>query len=119
MARNGASVIVVDCDLRNPSLTRSVAPDATRGIVELVSGEEASFENIVWKDPITHLAFLPAIPHPGPPDPPTILTSDGLKQVVNELRKQFEFVIVDLVSDCSGNRCLRDSRNCRLLRAYR
>ena len=96
MARNGASVIVVDCDLRNPSLTRSVAPDATRGIVELVSGEEASFENIVWKDPITHLAFLPAIPHPGPPDPPTILTSDGLKQVVNELRKQFEFVIVDL-----------------------
>ena len=27
IARNGASVIVVDCDLRNPSLTRSVAPE--------------------------------------------------------------------------------------------
>ena len=35
IARNGASTIVVDCDLRNPSLTRSVAPGAasgTRGI---------------------------------------------------------------------------------------
>src|SRR6201987_4908590 len=37
IARNGASVIVVDCDLRNPSLTRSVAPKAGRGVVELAS----------------------------------------------------------------------------------
>jgi succinoglycan biosynthesis transport protein ExoP len=95
MARNGATVIVVDCDLRNPSLTRSVAPDAASGIVELVSGE-ASLENIVWTDRSTQLAFVPAIPHPGPPDPPAILSSDELKGVFDNLRKQYEFVLVDL-----------------------
>ena len=61
IARNGASVIVVDCDLRNPSLTRSVARDAASGIVDLVTGE-ASLEDVVWKDGSTQMAFLPAVP---------------------------------------------------------
>ena len=42
IARNGASVIVVDCDLRNPSLTRSVAPSAASGIVELAFGADVA-----------------------------------------------------------------------------
>src|SRR5271166_6128814 len=95
IARNGASVIVVDCDLRNPALTRSVAPDATSGIVELVAGE-ASFEDLVWNDRSTQMAFLPAIPCVGSPDPPTILGSLALKRIFDELRKQYDFVIVDL-----------------------
>jgi capsular exopolysaccharide synthesis family protein len=95
IARNGASVIVVDCDLRNPSLTRSVAPDATSGIVELVAGE-VSFEDVIWKDRSTRMAFLPAIPHAGPPDPPTILAGVALKRIFDELRTRHEFVVVDL-----------------------
>ena len=86
IARNGASVIVVDCDLRNPSLTRSVAPDATSGIVELVAGD-ASFEDLVWNDRSTQMAFLPAIPCVGSPDPPTILGSLALKRIFDELAK--------------------------------
>lgn len=95
IARNGASVIVVDCDLRNPSLTRSVAPEATSGIVELVSGE-ASLEDVVWTDRSTQMAFIPAIPHSGPPDPPTILASVEMKEKFDELRKRYQFVVVDL-----------------------
>jgi len=95
IARNGASVIVVDCDLRNPSLTRSVAPDATSGIVELVAGD-SSIEDLVWNDRSTQMAFLPAIPCVGSPDPPTILGSLALKRIFDALRKQYDFVIVDL-----------------------
>jgi succinoglycan biosynthesis transport protein ExoP len=95
IARNGASVIVVDCDLRNPSLSRSVAPNATGGIVELAL-REASLESVIWKDPSTHLTFLPSIPRSGPPDPPSLLTSVELRRVFNELQEQFEYVIVDL-----------------------
>jgi succinoglycan biosynthesis transport protein ExoP len=95
IARNGASVIVVDCDLRNPSLTRSVAPSATSGIAELAFGG-TSLEDVIWRDPSTQMAFVPAIPHAGPPDPPSILSSAELKQVFDTLRKQYEFVVVDL-----------------------
>jgi polysaccharide biosynthesis transport protein len=95
IARNGASVIVVDCDLRNPSLTRSVAPNAASGVVELAYGR-TSLEDVIWKDQLTQMAFVPAIPNTGPPDPPSILSSAELRRVFDELRKQYEFVVVDL-----------------------
>ena len=95
IARNGASVVVVDCDLRNPSLTRSVAPSAASGIAELAFGG-TSLEDVIWRDPSTQMAFVPAIPHAGPPDPPSILSSPELKRVFDALRKQYEFVVVDL-----------------------
>ena len=95
IAHNGASVIVVDCDLRNPSLTRSVAPKANKGIADLAFGR-ASLANVVWSDPSTKMAFLPSIPYSGPPDPPSILCSAELKRVFDDLRKQYDFVVVDL-----------------------
>lgn len=95
IARNGSSVIVIDCDLRNPSLTRSVAPNAAAGVIELAQGG-TSLANVIWKDPSTQMAFLPAIPHVGPPDPPSVLSSADLKRVFDELRHQYEFIVVDL-----------------------
>lgn len=95
IARNGASVIVVDCDLRNPSLTRSVAPGAAEGIVDVITGA-AALGNVVWKDRSTQMAFLPAVPRPGPPDSPTILASAELKRIFDELRTLYEYVLVDL-----------------------
>ncbi len=95
IANNGASAILVDCDLRNPSLTRSLAPNAASGIVELAFGR-ASLEHVVWKDQSTQMAFLPAIPHAGPPDPPSLLSSAEFRRVFDELREKYQFVIVDL-----------------------
>uniref|UniRef100_UPI001954494A hypothetical protein n=1 Tax=Stenotrophomonas maltophilia TaxID=40324 RepID=UPI001954494A len=60
MAHAGARVIVVDCDLRNPSLSRSLAPAATAGIVEVVAGR-CSLEEAIWRDPKTNLAVLPTV----------------------------------------------------------
>jgi Mrp family chromosome partitioning ATPase len=59
-ARGGAKVVLVDCDLRNPSLTRAVAPSANAGLglVEVVTGR-AALENIVYTDPSSKLEFLP------------------------------------------------------------
>ena len=95
LARNGARVIVVDCDLRNPALARSVTPHATKGLAELLRGE-ISLEDAVWKDGSTDLTFLPALPDPGPPDPPTILGSVALKVLFEELRDKYDYVVVDL-----------------------
>ena len=50
IASNGAATLLVDCDLRNPSLSRSIAPGASSGIVELALGKvslgEAHFGKI-------------------------------------------------------------------------
>jgi succinoglycan biosynthesis transport protein ExoP len=95
IASNGASTILVDCDLRNPSLTRSIAPNAASGIIDLAFGQ-TSLEHAIWKDQSTQMAFIPAIPRQAPPDPTSALSSTELRQVFDRLREQYQFVIVDL-----------------------
>src|SRR6201999_996354 len=41
IAHAGKRVIIVDCDLRNPSLSANLAPNATVGIVEVISGAKS------------------------------------------------------------------------------
>src|SRR6202000_1276151 len=38
IAHAGKRVIIVDCDLRNPSLSANLAPNATTGIIDVLSG---------------------------------------------------------------------------------
>ena len=58
IAHAGISTILVDCDLRNPSLTRLLAPEATTGFFDLIKGD-AQLEDVVWVDQSTGLEFLP------------------------------------------------------------
>jgi succinoglycan biosynthesis transport protein ExoP len=94
VARTGARAIVVDCDLRNPSLTRSLAPDAKRGILQLIA-EQASLEEVIYTDVSTRMDFLPAVLRPNLAEPYDILSSDRTKLIFDELRRRYEFVVVD------------------------
>jgi polysaccharide biosynthesis transport protein len=49
VAQVGGKVIIVDCDLRNPSLSRTLAPKATLGIVDVLAGEQ-SLDDTIWRD---------------------------------------------------------------------
>src|SRR5262245_1196795 len=39
IAKGGGRVILVDCDLRNPALSRMLTPDAKAGILEIIAGK--------------------------------------------------------------------------------
>jgi succinoglycan biosynthesis transport protein ExoP len=93
-AKVGGRVIIVDCDLRIPSLSRSWAPGATLGITDVISGAR-SLEETVWKDPVTNLFFLPAV-QTAPLFASEALGSETLKRLIDRLRESFDFVIVDL-----------------------
>src|ERR1019366_5484441 len=56
----GKRVIVVDCDLRNPSLSRALAPSAKSGLLEVITGK-ASLEEVIWTEPSISMAFLPVV----------------------------------------------------------
>ena len=60
MSQVGARTILVDCDLRNPSLTREFAPGAKVGLIDVMAGK-VTLEDAIWKDPSTKLAFLPVV----------------------------------------------------------
>lgn len=95
MAHAGARVIVVDCDLRNPSLSQSLAPTANVGLIEVISGRK-SLEEAVWRDPKTNLAVLPTVRNKPLFHSSEILSAAPTKQLFDALRATYDYVVVDL-----------------------
>lgn len=95
IAQAGLSVILVDCDLRNPSLSSALAPNATIGLLDVVSGLH-TIDECIWKEPKTNLAFLPAVKrHPLLHSSELLMTAQ-MRKLIERLRSTHDYVIVDL-----------------------
>lgn len=95
IAHSGKKVIIVDCDLRNPSLSTTVAPKATDGLIEVANGSR-SLEETIWRDPRTNLAFLPVVRHGTLFHTSEILSADPICKLFDRLRQSYDYIIVDL-----------------------
>ena len=95
IAQAGGRVILVDCDLRNPSLSRALAPSASAGILEVISGK-VSLDEALCKGPFLNMAFLPVLPEVRTAHSSEILTSSSMKELFEKLRYNYDYVIVDL-----------------------
>jgi polysaccharide biosynthesis transport protein len=96
VAMSGNRVIVVDCDLRNPTLSHLFAQAVDGGTVEFLSGK-ASLDQVVWRDPVTGMEFLPAKPLDAPlAHSYEILAAESTKRTFEELRAKYNWIVVDL-----------------------
>jgi succinoglycan biosynthesis transport protein ExoP len=91
----GGRVLLVDCDLRNPALSRSLAPHAQGGLIEVSAGQ-FSIDQVLLKGSRTDLAFLPAGNVSRLPDTSQILASDRTKHLFDSLRLEYDYIFVDL-----------------------
>lgn len=95
MAHGGARVILVDSDLRNPSLSRALVPDAKIGLVDVVA-QKARLEDALVVDPETRLSILPAGTTSKLLHTNEILASKAMHALVTELRSKFDYVVLDM-----------------------
>jgi succinoglycan biosynthesis transport protein ExoP len=95
ITHSGKSVIIVDCDLRNPSLSASLAANATAGIVEVVN-RTLQIEEVIWRDPKTNLALLPAVRRKPALHTNEMLATDSMRLLFDQLRATYDYIIVDL-----------------------
>jgi succinoglycan biosynthesis transport protein ExoP len=95
MSQVNARTILVDCDLRNPSLSRSLAPTAKSGMLEVITGK-ASLEEVIWTEPSSNLAFLPVVVRSRLAHSNEILSSGPVKKLFEQLRERYDYVMVDL-----------------------
>jgi capsular exopolysaccharide synthesis family protein len=95
MAHAGMRVILVDCDLRNPSLSRTLAPNAPAGMIEVIFGR-CPLEEVIWRDPKTNLAFIPAVKKKPIFHTSEILSAAPTKKLIDSLRATYDYVVVDL-----------------------
>jgi capsular exopolysaccharide synthesis family protein len=95
IAEEGGRPLLIDGDIRNPTLSRNLVPAQSKGLAQVVVGA-ARISEVIWTDQATDLQFLPAGTDAGPGRSNAMLTAPATKAVINACRQQYDMVIVDL-----------------------
>lgn len=92
IAKTNKKVLLIDGDMRSPSLHGFVELKNERGLSNLLAGSdvEATMSHRVAEN----LWLLPA--GPIPPSPAELLSSDRFKEILNDFSATFDHVIIDL-----------------------
>jgi len=91
IAQAGYRVIIVDTDLRHPTIHKKFRLENNKGLTNLLTG--MPFDEVIQPTCIPRLSILAA----GglPPNPAEILQNDGFQEVINFLKTQADFVLFD------------------------
>lgn len=92
LAKVGKRVLLVDGDLRNPSMHRVVGVENDRGMSNLLSGG-TDLASVVQRTGQENLYFIPC--GPLPPNPAELWSGERLRQFLAEAQNSFDHVIVD------------------------
>ncbi|NUL17977.1 polysaccharide biosynthesis tyrosine autokinase [Agrobacterium tumefaciens] len=95
LAGQGARVLLLDADIRNPGATRAMARHASEGLLEVLL-EGRSVQDVVLRDEKTKLAFLPTVVKQRVPHSSELLTSAQMHKLLAEASNAFDYIIVDL-----------------------
>ena len=86
-------VLVVDLDLRKRSLSRVDKSLKSFGVSDYLAGHADDFHSLIHKDIQPGLDFIPA--GSLAPNPSEILYSERLGTMLKELRKEYDYIILD------------------------
>ena len=92
-AASGLNVVLVDCDLRHPSVHKIfglATPKA--GLVELLA-ERLDVSSVMIDDEKTSLKILPIAT--GAANPPDLLASSQMQLLIERLRGEYDLVVID------------------------
>ena len=94
LASQGHKVILIDADLRNPGLTKTLKQKISLGLVDILQ-DGVGWKQAIHTDPETDLDVLPnnrgRVLHTS-----ELLASDEMKDLLETLKEVYEFVIIDL-----------------------
>jgi capsular exopolysaccharide synthesis family protein len=100
IAQAGPRVVVVDGDLRRPSLYEAMQANgmltprhpSAPGLTNVIVGS-AELEEVVVKTPFERLALVPA--GPVPPNPSELLGSPRMSELLSDLTEMADYVLID------------------------
>jgi polysaccharide biosynthesis transport protein len=91
-ARSHKRVLVIDLDLRHPSVHRELGWQVSGGLVEYMAGER-TLEEVIHHDLETGLHFLPI---KGQTTNPTdLLDSQKMRLLIESLRDSYDYIVLD------------------------
>lgn len=107
-ARSQKKVILVDLDLRHPSVTRELGRQVAAGIVEFMVGDR-TLDEVIQNDPTTGMDFLPVKRQTA--NPTDLLDSQKMRLLIETLKQTYDYVFLD----CAPLMSVTDGRLAALL----
>jgi capsular exopolysaccharide synthesis family protein len=94
-AQDGFSTLLIDGDLRKPSLNRFFSSDihASIGLSDILTGQAAFEEVLITSSRVKNLSFLPA--GSPAPNPAELAGSRRMENLLQQLRMTYDFIILD------------------------
>lgn len=95
LAARGSRVLLIDADLRNPGLSRTLNNKPNIGLVEAVQGAAHVEDCLVW-DAERQLAVLPVALGRPVFHSSDVLTSAGMSTILDQFHDAFDYILIDL-----------------------
>jgi len=92
LAQLGASVLIVDCDLRKPSAHKVFGIVHDKGLSTYLS-RDIEIDGLITKLQIPNLSLLPC--GPIPPNPAELISSERMKNLLRMLSERYDHVLID------------------------
>ena len=95
LARSGNRTLLIDADLRNPSLSRMLGYADAPGLLDVVANQ-TPFDDLVITDSKHKFDFLPSATRIKPSNSSDILSSPAMKQLLKSAKSNYDYVLIDL-----------------------
>ncbi len=98
MAMDGKRVIIVDCDLRRPSIHKWMKMSRDIGLTNVVKGV-TKLEDAIFHVETANIDCL--LSGPLPPNPTEFLNSKNCREIIRRLGEMYDFIVLDC-PPCAG-----------------
>ncbi|MCX5811379.1 MAG: polysaccharide biosynthesis tyrosine autokinase [Proteobacteria bacterium] len=90
MAHAGDSVLLIDADLRRPSINKLLSFDNLKGLSNIIVGEEANIRPSAIHDKLSVITSGPI-----PPNPAELLGSKRMEETIEKYKGLYDKIIID------------------------
>ena len=93
LAQKGVRVLLIDADLRRPSIHKTLGMGPRSGLSNVLTGSATVQQTITTSPILPNLFIMPA--GTPPPNPAELLASSNMRDLIAELREQFDHIVID------------------------
>jgi capsular exopolysaccharide synthesis family protein len=93
LAQKGTRVLLIDADLRRPSIHKTLGMGPKLGLSNVLTGTATLQQATIPSTILPELFILPA--GTPPPNPAELLASTKMKDILEELRKNYDHIVID------------------------
>lgn len=91
MAQSGKKVLLIDCDLRKPTVHKKFKLSNQTGLTNILIEDKNSFEVIQKYNDNLYILTSGILP----PNPAEVVASNKLKNFIEEMKNHFDYILID------------------------